>query len=189
MTEYVDLVENGISATELQQVIRDDIEEVTELFIMDRAALWEICMLLVMKQGIAGLKEYSREEFRERTGYLPKELPVMEISLRSKLQKGYKIRTPLTDMPDEIQMKIYEAVALAPEKAAHGLSDIRKEYGENSAIAVRQSERKRQKNVSEVSWLYEKETPYRRQTPKIGRNDPCPCGSGKKYKKCCGRKI
>ena len=24
------------------------------------------------------------------------------------------------------------------------------------------------------------------QGPKIGRNDPCPCGSGKKYKKCCG---
>ena len=22
---------------------------------------------------------------------------------------------------------------------------------------------------------------------KVGRNDPCPCGSGKKYKKCCGR--
>jgi SEC-C motif domain protein len=26
----------------------------------------------------------------------------------------------------------------------------------------------------------------RREAPKIGRNDPCPCGSGKKYKKCCG---
>ncbi|MDR1933733.1 MAG: DnaJ domain-containing protein [Spirochaetales bacterium] len=26
----------------------------------------------------------------------------------------------------------------------------------------------------------------RREQPKIGRNDPCPCGSGKKYKKCCG---
>ena len=25
-----------------------------------------------------------------------------------------------------------------------------------------------------------------RKTAKIGRNDPCPCGSGKKYKKCCG---
>jgi preprotein translocase subunit SecA len=25
-----------------------------------------------------------------------------------------------------------------------------------------------------------------RQSPKVGRNDPCPCGSGKKYKKCCG---
>jgi curved DNA-binding protein CbpA len=29
-------------------------------------------------------------------------------------------------------------------------------------------------------------TPYKRESPKIGRNDPCPCGSGKKYKKCCG---
>ena len=29
--------------------------------------------------------------------------------------------------------------------------------------------------------------PYVRATAKIGRNDPCPCGSGKKYKKCCGR--
>ena len=28
----------------------------------------------------------------------------------------------------------------------------------------------------------------RRKGKKIGRNDPCPCGSGKKYKKCCGRK-
>ena len=28
---------------------------------------------------------------------------------------------------------------------------------------------------------------YRRPEPKVGRNDPCPCGSGKKYKKCCGR--
>lgn len=30
--------------------------------------------------------------------------------------------------------------------------------------------------------------PERRETPRIGRNDPCPCGSGKKYKQCCGRK-
>ena len=25
--------------------------------------------------------------------------------------------------------------------------------------------------------------------PRIGRNDPCPCGSGKKYKKCCGKDL
>jgi uncharacterized protein len=29
-------------------------------------------------------------------------------------------------------------------------------------------------------------TTVRRVTPKIGRNDPCPCGSGKKFKQCCG---
>ncbi len=28
--------------------------------------------------------------------------------------------------------------------------------------------------------------PVKREAPKVGRNDPCPCGSGKKYKKCCG---
>jgi Flp pilus assembly protein TadD len=32
----------------------------------------------------------------------------------------------------------------------------------------------------------EKPEPVRRSAPKVGRNDPCPCGSGKKYKKCCG---
>ena len=29
--------------------------------------------------------------------------------------------------------------------------------------------------------------PARNEGPRVGRNDPCPCGSGKKYKKCCGR--
>jgi uncharacterized protein YecA (UPF0149 family) len=28
--------------------------------------------------------------------------------------------------------------------------------------------------------------PIVEHSPKTGRNDPCPCGSGKKYKKCCG---
>jgi SEC-C motif-containing protein len=28
---------------------------------------------------------------------------------------------------------------------------------------------------------------FKRGAPKTGRNDPCPCGSGKKYKKCCGK--
>jgi uncharacterized protein YecA (UPF0149 family) len=48
--------------------------------------------------------------------------------------------------------------------------------------------------------LYEREKEFLRPLPakgadvidlrtgrKIGRNDPCPCGSGKKFKKCCGR--
>lgn len=31
--------------------------------------------------------------------------------------------------------------------------------------------------------------PKTRKEPKVGRNDPCPCGSGKKYKQCCGREA
>lgn len=30
-------------------------------------------------------------------------------------------------------------------------------------------------------------SPIKKTAPKVGRNDPCPCGSGKKYKKCCGK--
>lgn len=41
----------------------------------------------------------------------------------------------------------------------------------------------------ELKRLYkeQKESGTIRKEKKIGRNDPCPCGSGKKYKKCCGK--
>lgn len=35
--------------------------------------------------------------------------------------------------------------------------------------------------------FFEVQQPFVREHPKVGRNDPCPCGSGKKYKRCCGR--
>ena len=65
---------------------------------------------------------------------------------------------------------------------------------------AREIEEKRMKDVMNSLYDWEEEdfeyddeedeadffqTPVRRETPKIGRNAPCPCGSGKKYKKCC----
>ena len=35
----------------------------------------------------------------------------------------------------------------------------------------------------------QKPVTFKRETPKVGRNDPCPCGSGKKYKNCCGKNL
>jgi SEC-C motif-containing protein len=45
--------------------------------------------------------------------------------------------------------------------------------------------------MDDGKWYFEdgegvKPTQFIRETAKIGRNEPCPCGSGKKYKKCCG---
>jgi SEC-C motif domain protein len=42
------------------------------------------------------------------------------------------------------------------------------------------------------SWIYTRPVrsgpaPLKSTAPKVGRNDPCPCGSGKKFKHCCGR--
>lgn len=38
-------------------------------------------------------------------------------------------------------------------------------------------------------WLAQRTVPnpMRRASPKVGRNEPCPCGSGKKFKQCCGK--
>lgn len=36
------------------------------------------------------------------------------------------------------------------------------------------------------TWRLRRDAKSTPATPKVGRNDPCPCGSGKKYKKCCG---
>jgi preprotein translocase subunit SecA len=42
--------------------------------------------------------------------------------------------------------------------------------------------------VSEAAAAAEQEKAQPMRTgPKVGRNDPCPCGSGKKYKQCCGK--
>jgi SWIM/SEC-C metal-binding protein len=40
-------------------------------------------------------------------------------------------------------------------------------------------------NIADVEKLLNRPTPLKKAV-KVGRNDPCPCGSGRKYKKCCG---
>ena len=44
-----------------------------------------------------------------------------------------------------------------------------------------------EEKMVELAKKYKQSKTVRRETPKVGRNDPCPCGSGKKYKHCCGR--
>ncbi len=83
------------------------------------------------------------------------------------------------------------------------------EMDENTTVSLDYDKEKLYYNMvgAKAEWLYELEqwddllTAERRKElykeqkssttvvkgPKIGRNDPCPCGSGKKYKKCCGR--
>jgi len=59
--------------------------------------------------------------------------------------------------------------------------NIRLVDSENSETKSKQSDRNIQKEGEE------KKQPIVNLENKVGRNDPCPCGSGKKYKKCCGR--
>ena len=67
-----------------------------------------------------------------------------------------------------------------------GLERILRVLGREAAIhELKQAERReRERRRQERPWLGQ--PPYRREGPKVGRNAPCPCGSGKKAKRCCG---
>jgi len=61
--------------------------------------------------------------------------------------------------------------------------------GEELATLRRECEEDLPQAVVELYrfWRAQRGTPtLRRTSPKVGRNDPCPCGSGRKYKACCG---
>ena len=58
---------------------------------------------------------------------------------------------------------------------------------EDPSKVKRKEQNKNIKEGFEGDGSDEKKKPYVRKTKKVGRNDPCPCGSGKKYKNCCGR--
>ncbi|HEY3860394.1 MAG TPA: preprotein translocase subunit SecA [Verrucomicrobiae bacterium] len=59
-------------------------------------------------------------------------------------------------------------------------------FGGGAAPDVKQDSKKASDLVKEASDAMSKAKPVR-SGPKVGRNDPCPCGSGKKYKHCCGK--
>jgi preprotein translocase subunit SecA len=59
---------------------------------------------------------------------------------------------------------------------------------------VRPQRKMERKQVAKITGTSGGEAPAKpktvvRKNKKIGRNDPCPCGSGKKYKKCCGKDL
>ena len=62
----------------------------------------------------------------------------------------------------------------------HTLSETSKFLKENGRWTYCQKQSTVHRKVHD-----EPQKPVVRDTPKVGRNDPCPCGSGKKYKKCC----
>ncbi len=84
-------------------------------------------------------------------------------------QEGY-------DMFDEMTMAIREGtVKMILTAVVHSEEDLKRE----EAVKVT--------SLSGVSDGTVKKQPVRSKGQKVGRNDPCPCGSGKKYKHCCGR--
>jgi SEC-C motif domain protein len=73
---------------------------------------------------------------------------------------------------------------------SEGLVEFVAHYSENDT-RKKHHELARFKKEDDKWYFYDGDAPQIEQvvhkSPKVGRNDPCPCKSGKKYKKCCGR--
>ena len=89
------------------------------------------------------------------------------------------------------QKRRREAIAAAKRLAAQKAADARAESGESDDEGDVVKDALKRKQVAEPTQTSGDGTDTANKTirkgKKIGRNDPCPCGSGKKYKKCCGR--
>jgi curved DNA-binding protein CbpA len=110
--------------------------------------------------------------------YIVSQLPEIRTSLkhlRANYPQHYALNQPFYDncldtkKTQSMQDKYYaihkKLISKLPSKLAESLSG---------------------NDVEEFIEAVEQALPFLRETPKIGRNDPCPCGSGKKYKRCCG---
>ena len=76
-----------------------------------------------------------------------------------------------------------------PQRTTHQSTSAfggRPAAGSDAAAASPNGEQRPSDVVSEAVAAVEKAKPVR-SGPKVGRNDPCPCNSGKKYKHCCGK--
>ena len=78
---------------------------------------------------------------------------------------------------------------LSPDAAQDEMGGAMQELHDEWLETPRESlEGKRPSELLEGGGLFpQKVETFRRESPKVGRNDPCPCGSGKKYKRCCGK--
>jgi len=70
-------------------------------------------------------------------------------------------------------------------KTKKRLTELEKIFKENNWIYTFELDRKKDEDIADLEALQNwPETVITEE--KVGRNAPCPCGSGKKYKKCCG---
>jgi preprotein translocase subunit SecA len=71
---------------------------------------------------------------------------------------------------------------------------VRSSFPEGTAVhkqaeSVGEMAREQQEAIDGMQQNAEKVETIRNRGEKVGRNDPCPCGSGKKYKQCCMKKA
>jgi preprotein translocase subunit SecA len=129
-----------------------------------------------LRQGV-GLRAYGQRD------------PILEFK-----HEAYSMFADLMDkINEEVAQRAFRTASLRSlEQFLRNLKTMESHaqltaFGQEAQARVnREKAQSRQQAEMEQTLEQAIRQPQTREQPKVGRNDPCPCGSGKKYKKCCG---
>ncbi|MEW6685546.1 MAG: preprotein translocase subunit SecA [Candidatus Edwardsbacteria bacterium] len=188
-----DLRERLLELTEKQYEFKEEIiasemmrrlEQFVMLQVIDTKWRDHLYSLDMLKEGI-GLRAYGQKdpliEYKQESYAM-----FMELTETINSEIVEKIFRTEIRTAEEPQVKVPARIlTFKPEFAGYE----RKEEEERAATPVVAAAKIRAQRQARQDLSEEKPriSPVVRDSPKIGRNDPCPCGSGKKYKKCCGK--
>ena len=145
---------------EFTPVVMRDIERMIVLQVVDREWKDNLRRLDELKQGI-GLRAYGQKD------------PLMEYHF-----EAYNMFQDMINSIKEEVVKFIYKVQLKKEEAGKIRQPFREVFGPDNKELKKTSSLSKNENPKETK---------KKNRQKIGRNDPCPCGSGLKYKHCCGK--
>ena len=177
----------------LKAIFDIDMEDISGLNINDvhKDELIDMLTEHALKKYEAKEREFTPEKFREVERIVL--LQVVDdkwmdhIDAMDQLKQGIGLRSMAQENPAR-------AYAIEGFDMFEAMNEAIKEdtlrilfHVEDPSKVKRKEQNKNIKEGFEGDNAGEKKKPFVRKTKKIGRNDPCPCGSGKKYKNCCGK--
>lgn len=123
----------------------------------------------IVSGTVGGLAQKYNMELKYMVGFL------------DGINDSLKEPNPIEDMTEDTEVKL----DIDLEKLYYNMVEAKAEwlYGLPAWNTLLSEERRKE------LYLKQKKSGTIVKEKKIGRNDPCPCGSGKKYKKCCGANI
>jgi len=105
--------------------------------------------------------------------------------------RGYAQKQPIQEYKRE-SFELFESMlGRVREETMTALHRVQVEMEEQAPPAIEQPQQTAAPvnyNLGEEEDYQEPQHTYKREHAKVGRNDPCPCGSGKKYKQCHGKR-
>ena len=102
--------------------------------------------------------------------------------------RGYAQKDPIVEFKKEAFTLFEEMMDRIDTETVRYLFLMQPARPEDEARELERKQRRQEQQMQLLAGAAQSEAPKPVRTgAKIGRNDPCPCGSGKKYKKCCGK--